>query len=308
MKASPQVTMFATALLLVSMASSILLLRQVDKTRPVATLEETLFISSPKVLRRMSLGYNGLLADVYWTRAVQYFGRHHVAGVEHYNLLAPLLEITTTLDPHLLPAYEFGSTFLTTPPPNGAGMPEKAVELMESGIRNNPDEWRLYFNLGFIYYMELKDPGKAADAFMRGSRVPNAHPALKVMAARMADTAGDTVTSQMMWKLTYDTSTDKLVRANARAHLTASIVDTQVEQLQSIVARYQLATGRTPVSFSELVRVGTLRGIPVDPLGNPYVLTSDGRVEVKDPDSLPFIKMGKPLGYKSSKALKLPFE
>jgi hypothetical protein len=112
----------------------------------------------------------------------------------------------------------------------------------------------------------------------------------------------------MMWKLTYDTSTDKLVRANARAHLTASIVDTQVEQLQSIVARYQLATGRTPVSFSELVRVGTLRGIPVDPLGNPYVLTSDGRVEVKDPDSLPFIKMGKPLGYKSSKALKLPFE
>src|ERR1051325_2500582 len=176
MKASPQVTMFATALMLVSMASSILLLRQVDKTRPVATLEETLFISSPKVLRRMSLGYNGLLADVYWTRAVQYFGRHHVAGVEHYNLLAPLLTITTTLDPHLLPAYEFGSNFLSPKPPNGAGRPKDAVELMEFGIRQNPTEWRLYFNLGFIYYMELNDPAKAADAFQRGSQLPNAHP------------------------------------------------------------------------------------------------------------------------------------
>jgi len=128
------------------------------------------------------------------------------------------------------------------------------------------------------------------------------------MAARMADTAGDSVTSQMMWKLTYDTSMDKLVRANARAHLTALIVDTQVEELQSIVARYQLATGRTPTSFFELTRTGMLNGIPIDPLGNPYVLTSDGRVEVKDPDNLPFIKMGKPLGYKGPETIKLPTE
>jgi len=306
MKASPRLTLFGTLLLLLSMASSILLLQQVDKVRPVATLQETLFISSPKVLQRMSLGYNGLLADIYWTRAVQYFGGHHAAGGEHYNLLAPLLEITTTLDPHLIPAYEFGSSFLTTPPPNGAGMPQKAVELMEIGIRNNPDEWRLYFNLGFIYHMELKNPGKAADAFMRGSKLPNAHPWLKVLAARMADAAGDTATSQMMWKLTYDSSTDKLVRANAGAHLTALIVDAQVGELENIVARYQLAAGRTPGTFSELVRAGMLKGTPVDPLGNPYILTSDGRIEVKDPDNLPFIKMGKPLGYKAPVVPKLP--
>ena len=306
MKASPQVTLFAIALLVLSMACSMLLLRQVDKTRPVATLQETLFISSPKVLQRMSLGYSGLLADIYWTRAVQYFGGHHVAGAEHYNLLAPLLEITTTLDPHLLPAYEFGSSFLTAQPPNGAGMPKKAVELIENGIRNNPNEWRLYFNLGFIYYMELQDPKKAADAFIRGSKLPNAHPWLKVMAARMADAAGDTLTSQMMWKLTYDTSTDKLVRANAAAHLTALIVDAQVGELESVVARYQIVSGRTPASFSELVRAGMLMGIPIDPVGNPYVLTPDGRVEVTDPDKLPFIKMGKPLGYKAPDLPKLP--
>ncbi|SRR6266496_624816 len=306
MKASAKVTMVATAVLFFSMAGSMILLRLADKSRPVATLEETLFVSSPKVLKRMSLGYEGLLADIYWTRAVQYFGSRHAAGTEHYDLLAPLLNITTTLDPKLLPAYEFGSSFLAGKLPDGAGMPEKAVELMENGIRNNPSEWRLYFNLGFIHYMELKDPAKAADAFLRGSKLPNAHPWLKIMAAHMADSAGDTATAQMMWKLTYDTATDKQVKANAVAHLRALAVDAQVGELESLVARFRVATGRYPGSFGEMARAGMLRGIPVDPLGNPYVLTPDGRVEVRDPDRLPFIKFGKPLGYKAPAVPKLP--
>ncbi len=305
MKASPQVTRIAATLLLLSMGGAMLLLRQLDTLRPAATLEETLFVSSPTVLKRMSLGYDGLLADIYWTRAVQYFGIRHAVGAEHYDLLAPLLNITTTLDPKLLPAYEFGSSFLATAPPNGAGMPEKAVELMENGIRNNPNEWRLYFNLGFIDYMELKDPARAADAFMRGSKLPNAHPWLRIMAAHMADTAGETATAEMMWKLTYDTSTDKLVKANAAAHLRALVVDTQVGELETIVARYEFRAGRYPASFTDLVRAGMLKGVPADPLGNPYGLTPDGRIEVRDPDKLPFIKFGKPLGYKAPAVPKL---
>src|ERR1051325_10957422 len=141
MKPSPQVTMFAAAALIVCMASSILLLRQVDQTRGKSTLQEALYISSPKVLKRMSLGYDGLLADIYWTRAVQYFGGKHHSGVKRYDLLAPLLEITTQLDPHLLVAYEYGANFLAPAPPLGAGMPERAIALQEFGIRNNPDDW-----------------------------------------------------------------------------------------------------------------------------------------------------------------------
>ena len=108
------------------------------------------------------------------------------------DLLAPLLEITTTLDPHLLVAYEYGANFLAPKPPNGAGMPEKAIQLEEFGIHNNPNDWQLYYELGFIHYMDLKDYAKAAEAFARGSQIPNAHPFLKVMAAQMAQHAGDT--------------------------------------------------------------------------------------------------------------------
>src|ERR1700733_13346172 len=169
MKPSRQITLVAGTLLVVCMFASVLLLQKVDRLRSGATLQEVLYISSPKALKRLSLGYDGLLADIYWTRAVQYFGSKHFAGSQHYDLLAPLLEITTALDPHLTVAYEFGSNFLAPQPPGGAGMPQRAIELAEFGIRNNPDDWHLYYDLGFIYYMDVKDYAKAADAFARGA-------------------------------------------------------------------------------------------------------------------------------------------
>ena len=90
------------------------------------------------------LGFDGLMACIYWTRTVQYFGHRHFDMAHTYNELAPLLEITTALDPHLLPAYEFGASFLAPKPPNGAGEPVRAIQLMEYGIEHNPDNWRLY--------------------------------------------------------------------------------------------------------------------------------------------------------------------
>lgn len=299
-----RVTVVASALLIVSMTASVFLLQRVDASRPAATLTEVLYLPSPKVLKRLSLGYDGLLADIYWTRTVQYFGAKHYEGAEHYDLLAPLLEITTALDPHLLVAYEFGSTFLSPKPPNGAGMPERAIALEEFGIRNNSNEWRLYYDLGFVYYTDLKDYAKAADAFASGSRVPNAHPFLKLLAAQMAEHAGELETARMLWQATYETSQDRDIRANAAAHLRALLVDEAVPKLESVVALYQQKTGRPPADFAELAHAGLLPGIPLDPLGVPYALGAGGRVEVQDPDNLPFIEKGLPPGYVPPRKLK----
>jgi hypothetical protein len=121
MKTSRQVTLVFSLILLGCLAASVVLLRRVDRMRASASLEEVLYISSPKALKKMSLGYDGLLADIYWTRAVQYFGDKLSRGSEHFDLLAPLLEITTTLDPQLLVAYEYGANFLAPKIPGGAG-------------------------------------------------------------------------------------------------------------------------------------------------------------------------------------------
>jgi hypothetical protein len=299
-----KVVAVATALLLVSLAGVVLMVRRLDRVRTGQTLREVLYIPSPQVVKRLSLGYNGLLADIYWTRVVQYFGgKHHERSTE-YKLLAPLLDITTTLDPQLLPAYEFGAIFLSQDPPQGAGEPDAAVALVRRGIRANPGSWRLYYNLGYIHYIERKDYKAAAQAFEQGSRIPGARPWMKIMAAIMAQHGGEIATSRYLWEHIYESTTDKNIRENAVRHLAALKVDEEVDYLEALVRQYRENTGNLPASWFQMISTGYLTRLPVDPLGNPYKLTPDGRVEVQDVDSLPFITRGLPPGKEAPKFLK----
>jgi len=298
MKQRRKTSLVAGACLLFSLAASAVVLHGTDQLRPQATIEDALFVTSPKVLKRASLGYDGLLADIYWTRVVQYFGFRHHNHAQSYDLLAPLLEITTHLDPHLVVAYEFGASFLAPAPPDGAGQPERAIQLMEYGIRNNPDNWKLYYDLGFVYYINLEDYKKAAAAFAQGAQIPNAHPFLRLMAAQMAQHAGEYGTSRMLWTATYQNTEDREIRANAVEHLRALRVDEDVTHLQEAVTRFGERTGRLPASMAELVAAEQLPGIPVDPDGHPYKLTADGHVEMRVPDDFSFATKGLPPGYK----------
>ncbi|HEY1263622.1 MAG TPA: hypothetical protein VGF06_08865 [Terriglobales bacterium] len=298
MSSSRRITITATLLLAISFAGAVITQNRLDRLRSGASLQEVLYITSPNALKRLSLGYNGLLADIYWTRAVQYFGHKHQARSSQYALLAPLLDITTSLDPHLVVAYEFGANFLSAKPPDGAGAPEKAVQLMQKGIEANPNEWRLYYNLGFIYYWELKDYKNAAISFERGSQRPDAHPFLKVLAANMAQHAGDTQMARLLWTTTFQSAQDRQVKVNAVAHLRALQVDDEVAALEELVQQYKHRTGRMPAGFADMIREGLLPGIPIDPARKPYKLMPDGRVEVRNPDDIPFITKGTPPGYK----------
>src|SRR3954471_12644698 len=294
MKTRTKTTVFlllTAGLIAVGSISSLL---RVTQLRAHSTLTDVLFIPSAKAVKRMSLGYTGLLADIYWTRAVQYFGAHHAASAKEYDLLGPLLDITVTLDPKLKPAYTFGAVFLAQKPPSGAGRPDLAVNLVERGIKEFPNDWHLYFDLGFIHYMERKDYIAAAEAFERGSRIPGAHPWLQVLAANMRQHGGDRATARFLWENVYQNNPDKLIQKNALEHLAAISYD---EQMQRIIDRVQLATqklGHTPSTWQEMVSAGFLRGVPLDPKGSPLLLMPDGRVQYSHPDDFPFVQLGLP--------------
>lgn len=289
------VPVVASVLVVTLLAASVLVLRRVDRIRGEATLEEVLYIPSARAAKRLSLGYTGLMADLYWTRVVQYFGSKHHAKSKQYQLLEPLLDITTTLDPQLLVAYEFGSIFLAQQPPQGAGDPEAAARLVERGIQNNPTAWRLYYHLGFIYWQEMKDAKRASEAFLKGSQVPGALPWMRIMAAALAQNAGEAETARYLWTNILNSTDDKSIKQNAIRRLEALRVDDEVTALQNVVDAYTQRTGTTPPSWGALISAGYLRGIPVDPRNDPYVLR-EGRVEVANPDDLPFITKGLPPG------------
>ena len=78
-------------------------------------------------MRRLAVGFNALWPDIYWIRAVQYFGGTKLSMDEKKNFdqLYPLLDITTSLDPHFNIAYRFGSILLSEGYPNGPATPTR---------------------------------------------------------------------------------------------------------------------------------------------------------------------------------------
>ena len=291
MSSRGKVTWIAGILLAALLAGSVVTRRKVEQLRGrEATLEEVLYLPSGKIVKRLSLGYSSLLADIYWTRAVQYFGARHMQRSQRYDLLAPLLEISTDLDPHLIVAYETGSIFLSQKPPEGSGEPDKAVALVEKGIQANPAYWRLYFTLGFIHYMDRHDYRAAHQAFLKGAEVPGALPWMKVMAARMAEQADDPRTALYLWKAIYDTTTDHNLRDTALKHLTSLAVQADIEELERRARLYHERFGAFPAAWSDMIRTGQLLDVPHDPTGTAYVLMPGGVVQAAAPSRFPFLE------------------
>jgi hypothetical protein len=238
---------------------------------------DELVLRSGKVVKALSLEYAPLMAEIYWTRAVQYYGDKRARHESGFDLLWPLLDITTTLDPNLLVAYRFGSTFLSEPSPRGAGHPELGIELLERGIQANPEQWRLYEDLGFIYYFELKDYAKASAAFAEGSKNPDAQVWMKVMAAKIAAEGESLSTSLFLWNEIYQSTKDPLVKENALKHLHLLQAEVDCKQIDALADEFQKRMGRRPAGLGELVQVGLLKRLPLDPLGYPYVFGPDGK-------------------------------
>lgn len=255
--------------------------KRIDAEQGEVRLEQDdLLLRSGNMVKKLSLEYAPLMGAIYWTRAVQYYGEKHQQGSRNLDLLWPLLDITTTLDPNLMVAYRFGSIFLSDAAPRGAGRPDLAVKLLQRGIQANPDEWRLYQDLGNVYYFDAKDYPKAAAAFEEGSKNPKALIWMKVLAAKIAGEGRSLETSYFLWQQVYETTTDKDIRKNAESHLRLLKVDLDLRELDRLLDEYENRTGQRAKRMSELVEAGLLKKVPTDSERFPYVIGSSGKAEL----------------------------
>jgi tetratricopeptide (TPR) repeat protein len=276
-----KVRLVCWTLLIAGFLGIVPLQRKIDaELKSAGMFADILYFPSGEWLRRASLGHEGLLADIYWTRVVQYFGRQRLEHANQFELLGPLLRITTELDPHLIIAYRFGAIFLAEKPPRGAGKPEEALQLLRRGIVANPDYWRLWQDLGFIYYWDLKDYDSAARVFQAGSERPGAMVWMKVLAATVSAEGGAIQTSRLLWSEIYREAENDQIRQRARDQLAALKAQEDLQNLDRLLAEFQELRGRRAYSLQDLVAAGLLRGIPVDPSGAPYRLGGDGRARL----------------------------
>lgn len=172
-------------------------------------------------VQRTALSFEALLADLYWIRAVQHYGRTRLSGggVRDYARLYPLLDATTTLDPRFDAAYRLGAVFLAEPPPAGAGRPDLAVALLRKGLASVPERWQYLQDIGFVHYWWLRDLDAAARWFQRAADMPGAPWWLRFMAATTMAEGGDRAGARALWRRVHDAAGDSWMRAEAARRL-----------------------------------------------------------------------------------------
>ena len=223
--------------------------------------EEVLYLWSGEHVKRMLPGFEGLAADLYWLRTVQYFGGERLfAQDKRFELLRPLVDITTTLDPRLEIAYRYGAIFLSEPPPGGAGRPSEGVLVLEKGVAALPNSWRLRQDLGFFHYLFLNDAAAASRILLEAAQVPGAAFWLRTLAADLLAKGGDRASSRRMWRQMFEQAEEGIIRENARVRLLILDSLDVRDAVAAAVVEYERRHGRRPARLEELRSAGLWRG------------------------------------------------
>jgi hypothetical protein len=248
--------------------------------------ERILYVQSGPVLQRLVLEFDALASDVYWIRAIQHFGgeRRFRFRARNYDLLYPLLDLTTTLDPYFTIAYRFGAIFLSEPKPGGPARPDHAIALLKKGLTVQPDKWQYFHDIAFVHYWHLDDPTGAAIWFQRGADLPNAPSWLRPVAATMLS-ARDRSSARILWREILKSDQQWLKRTAERSLLQIDAMD-QIDQLQDIVRKWPPPPGEV-FTWHGLIRRKVLRDVPVDPADQPYELNPEtGEVRLAEQSPL----------------------
>lgn len=241
--------------------------------------DAVLYVRSGTLLEKLALSNDLLLADAYWIRTLQHYGGTRRSKDPHkrYDLLYPLLEITTTLDPAFTVAYRFGAIFLAEPFPDGPGRVDQAIALLRKGATAEPAKWQYLQDIGFVYYWWAHDYREAARWFQRASEIAGSPWWLKSLAGTTLVQGGDRNSSRYLWQQLDETAEHDWLRSTARTRLAQLDALDQLDALAQLAARYEQRTGRFPDAWPSLVREGWLLRTPVDPSGTEYVLDAPRR-------------------------------
>ena len=267
----------AVAMMFLLAAGSVALQAARDQRYAAAADEARLmYLQSPAVADLLALQYDALAADVYWIRAVLHYGGDRITdpGTGRYELLAPLLDLTTSLDPLFQIAYRFGAVFLAEPPPGGPGRLDLSERLLRKGMAASPERWQYPHDLGFLYYWQAQDHRVAAEWFQRAASLPGAPAWLSPLAAGMLARGGDRAASRELLKRIMDGAEHEWLRQTAVRWMRQLDALDQMDQLDAMLGRYRLQSGTPPASWDDLIRARWIPGIPLDPAGYPYVLNT----------------------------------
>lgn len=168
-------------------------------------------IPASDVVKPYTLGFDRLVADLYWLEFVQYYGDKDACVVDKYSKAPAYLNLVTRLDPHFVQPFWFASFILRAE----LGLKREARELLDWGVKENPDNWKLPYIAGFNAYLYDKDEKKAAAYYRMAAARKDAPDWLARQASILEEKIPSQVKKIRTWQQLYNSS-EGLVKEKAR--------------------------------------------------------------------------------------------
>lgn len=255
-------------------------------------------LPSPEITKVASIGYDSFVADLLWLQLIQYIG-----GASDVNTYLPetysLIKNIVVLEPKFEDAYIFGSHALSFNKEF-----DKASEILEKGIKENPDKWYLPYQLGFLYYIHKKNNLLASKYLDIASNIEGSPSNLKKLAADLYTRSGSEIDIKIsLWQSVYDRSKksgDKINQEKAFKKVVELTIERDLETLRKAILKYNelknkskstivypdnikkdnelsITSGsdesqmNTLTDLKQLVDAKLISKVPFDPFNRPYL-------------------------------------
>jgi hypothetical protein len=237
---------------------------------------ELLYLPSPEMLKIISLGHPGLMADVLYLWSIQYYSLFEPH--ERFLYLETTYSLITDLDPLYFDAYRIGALIMQIPTGGDQEGLEMAVRrLFDKGLRNLPENWQLAEAAAWDFFIRFQDRQAALHYAEIATGRPGAPPRIKRMVGVWRDTGSAWTIDDSIeyWRRALDNAEDGMDRAICMSKLYDAVAAKEGGQLQRVLDAYIGHFGACAGDWREVVRVGLLREVPLDLVGNPYGIDAE---------------------------------
>lgn len=270
-----------------------LFLNNIYKNNPVKT-QTTFNLPSPDITKVATLGYDHFVADILWLELIQYLGESFTL---RYNPeVYSLVDNITTLDPEFEDAYIYGSYALVDNKEY-----DKAMTILDKGMKNLPDKWYIPYQAGFIYYINKKNKPAAISYFKKAGKIPGSPEVIPRLIAQIYSKTGKDIDIQItLWNQVYDKAkkeNDKYNMDKAYQKLVDLKIQKDLETIREAIDKYNekyekqksenvvtdnssstqpqltadITTPKPLKDIKTLVTEGYLSQLPLDPFDRPYI-------------------------------------
>ncbi len=184
-----------------------------------------------ELLNKITLGYQNTYSAILWVQTIAYYGAF--LDKSDFKYVSQLLQSITILNPKAEHAYYMAAALL----PWSTHSTSLSKALVNRAILNFPKDWRWTYYRGFNAYWFDHDMKTAAKYMSLAAGLPDAHPIVASLAARMQAEGADLNTALAFLATLYNEKQDPALKKQLENQIKAIQTEKILRRVDQLLAK-----------------------------------------------------------------------